>query len=333
VFILPDGFYNFIQSNNETKLNHYVIEEATEDINHGTPITAGIEEKRLLKTAILSEKLQKIGNEAFRNTLLTSITIPNSVEIIGYGAFWGAPLTSITIPDSVTTIGGYAFENSQLASITFSENSKLTSISNYTFIHTPLTSITIPDSVTTIEYCAFSDSQIASITFSENSNLVSIGSSAFERTPLTSITIPDSVTTIEGHAFCYSSPLESHTCPIQNITINCRNILKNNVVETLNNMYNSYYTFYNDLRAECLEYIQNLKVALSSSLVAEKSHADLKTYVAEILDIPTENALINAIFEKSGRFELDLSNTKLTPSDISDMPKSLPWDIIFANAG
>jgi hypothetical protein len=112
-------------------------------------------------------------------------------------------------------------------------------------------------------------------------------------------------------------------CSIQKIKINCNTANTNNIGQTLNDLSS---------KSECLTTaLDTLKIALSSSIAA-KPRADLITYIAGILAInPPDNAIINAILEKSGLFELDLTNTTLTPSDISGAPQLLPWQVVFAN--
>lgn len=130
-------------------------------------------------------KVTSIGENAFNNCSLTSVSIPNSVKTIGNGAFYGcsslthfgiskiydlsdsltsigvgafygcSSLTSFNIPESVTSIGGGAFYDcSRLTTIIIPEN--VTTIGNYTFKGcSNLTSITIPNGVTTIGNQAF----------------------------------------------------------------------------------------------------------------------------------------------------------------------------------
>ena len=128
-----------------------------------------------------------IGNRAFANCHITSVTIPDSVTSIGNYAFSHCTdLTSVTIPDSVTSIGGYAFGGcSSLTEVTIPDS--VTVIDSGTFIEcTDLTSVDIPDGVT------------------------SIGNGAFSRcSGLTSVDIPDSVTSIGSGAFYRCTGLTS----------------------------------------------------------------------------------------------------------------------------
>ena len=64
----------------------------------------------LIKTVIIKDGVTTIGNRAFSECGLTSVTIPNTVTSIGLGAFDHCnSLSSVTIPNSVTTIGVAAF--------------------------------------------------------------------------------------------------------------------------------------------------------------------------------------------------------------------------------
>ncbi len=117
-----------------------------------------------------------IGDSAFYNNQLTSITIGNNVTSIGDYAFSGNQLTSVTIPNSVTSIGDNAFENNLLTSITIGNN--VTSIGDYAFANNALTALTFPASVTTIGQIAFanqsanSSSTLLSVLFLGNAPVV-----------------------------------------------------------------------------------------------------------------------------------------------------------------
>ena len=69
-----------------------------------------------------NSSLTTIEMDAFANTALSSITLPDSLEYIGSGAFYNTPLTSIVIPNNVYFIGSGAFyECSNLESVSFEE--------------------------------------------------------------------------------------------------------------------------------------------------------------------------------------------------------------------
>ena len=188
-----------------------------------------------------------IGDNAFEDAALTSITIPASVTTIGDSAFHRTTaLESIAIPASVTSIGASAF-NQAFALESIAIPASVTTIGEAAFSGAvALTSITIPASVTSIGASAFygttalttvtfgSDSQLTSIgfgtfyaatalttvTFGSGSQLATIGDSAFyAATALTSITIPASVTSIGDSAFYGATALESIAIPASVTTI------------------------------------------------------------------------------------------------------------------
>ena len=136
--------------------------------------------------AIVPTGVTELLANAFINTAITSIVIPNTVTSIGDYAFAEASaLTSIVIPDSVTYLGNDVFKDAR--ALTSATLGRTTQIGTSAFRRTGITSIVIPDSVTLINNAAFLESA------------------------LTSIIIPDSVTQINDYAFANSSSLQSVT--------------------------------------------------------------------------------------------------------------------------
>ncbi|HTR42631.1 MAG TPA: leucine-rich repeat domain-containing protein [Pseudomonadales bacterium] len=158
-----------------------------------------------------------------------NIVIPDeiggmSVSSIGGNAFYNSTVKSVVIPDSVTSIQDFAFEScANLANITIGNG--LTSINTGAFEDcASLTNILIPDSITNISQIAFygciSLSAItipASVTYIENdtflyctsltnviisNGVVGIGQAAFEFcSGLVNFSIPASVTNIAPEVF------------------------------------------------------------------------------------------------------------------------------------
>ncbi|MDR2921791.1 MAG: leucine-rich repeat domain-containing protein [Treponema sp.] len=113
-----------------------------------------------------------IGEAAFEEKLLTSVTIPRSVRSIGHFAFEGNQLTSVTIPDGVFQIGRGAFASNQLASVTIPGS--VTYIGDFAFERNQLTSVTIPGNNVLICDGAFDGNPITSITLGSNHTLAEI---------------------------------------------------------------------------------------------------------------------------------------------------------------
>ena len=153
-----------------------------------------------------------IGEKAFDQCNITSVTIPNSVTYIASYAFLGThALTSIVVESGNTV---YDSRNNCNAIVETATNTlitgcqstiipeSITSLGQGAFSQCDnLTSITIPNSVTTIGADAFYYcDNLASVNLGEG--VQTIGYYAFARcNALTTITIPNSVTTIREGAF------------------------------------------------------------------------------------------------------------------------------------
>ena len=120
-----------------------------------------------------------------KNLVIPATANGMPIVAIGNDAFRDNQLTSVTIPDSVTTIGNFAFSNTKITSVTIGNN--VISIGESAFMSNQLTSVTIPNSVASIGYHAFSGNQLTNVTI--GNSVTSIGNSAFNGNPLRSITI------------------------------------------------------------------------------------------------------------------------------------------------
>ena len=130
-----------------------------------------------------------IGDRAFYECGLTSVTIPNSVTSIGENAFYRCYLTSVTIPNSVTSIGRGAFaECSELTSVTIPNS--VTSIGDNAFFWcSDLTSVTIGSGVESIGTKAFGNCPQLLKVYCYAENVPSTGSEVFINSRISSATL------------------------------------------------------------------------------------------------------------------------------------------------
>lgn len=165
-----------------------------------------------------------IGNAAFRDSSVTSVTIPASVTEIGSNAFAGC--TNLTIVNyagdwSNLTIqsGNPAVQdaaNAPLFDFKFTPDNTAVIVTNYKY-NGAAADVTIPSRyqgkpVTTIGHAAFFNSAVTSVTIPDS--VTSISDEAFINCPkLTNISIPNSVTYIGFSAFNSCTSLKSITLP------------------------------------------------------------------------------------------------------------------------
>ena len=157
--------------------------------------------------------IERIPENAFKNWMIQSITLPSSIKVIEYSAFHScSSLQSINIPNSVKTIKEYAFRNC-----------------------TKLKDVVIPDSVTILEYAIFKDcSELESVRLPDSleeikssffegcsnlktvnmpSSLTIINDNAFSNTGIETIELPSSLQRITSSAFAYCKNLSSISFP------------------------------------------------------------------------------------------------------------------------
>ena len=178
-------------------------------------------------SVLLPDTLTKIGKWTFAlNASLTyeaemaTIALPDGLLEIGQTAFQNSKLTSVSIPDSVTTMGSGAFTGSgKLTSVKLSKN--VTDIPTSAFNagssnDMKLENLEIPEGVQTIGNSAFTGTHVEKLSLP--STLTSIGSSAFQNHQLTEVTIPGSVKEIGTRAFKLTQ--ESLTKALTKVVLN-----------------------------------------------------------------------------------------------------------------
>lgn len=178
-----------------------------------------------LKYVTLSKGCQTIENNAFYNTCIENIILPETLTTIERAAFLNTEISSIFIPASVISIGEGPFASGKLREILISEDNKSYKvIDNVLYTNDSKTIIqypslkedinyTILDSVERIgEYAFYKNTFLTSVTLP--SELKSIGYSGFGYCEkIEFLEVPDSVSSIEGYAFSNMSALERIELP------------------------------------------------------------------------------------------------------------------------
>lgn len=114
---------------------------------------------------ILPATVTAIGNGAFANSAITSVTFPRSLRTIGDHAFYGCrSLTKVTLPSSLTAMGAYAFANSQaMTTADFSASALSVMPPNALAGCSMLSSVSLPSGLRTISTHAFEGTAIRSL--------------------------------------------------------------------------------------------------------------------------------------------------------------------------
>lgn len=170
-----------------------------------------------------------IGDHAFSNSSITSVSIPNSVKYIGLGAFsYAYKFSNIDLPDNLTSIDAAAFRDTYITEITIPNS--VTELGSTIFMSCPyLKSVVLPNGISEIKEDMF-DGCKALETIQIPNSVTSIGSHAFMNTSnLKECVIPSGVTNI-GNGCFYGSGVTAIIIP-ERVTqlgtstfYNCRNL-------------------------------------------------------------------------------------------------------------
>lgn len=189
-----------------------------------------------LRGIIFSENLKKIGERAFQQTGLKSVTITSDLESGAY-AFAGCKnletviikegvteipdcmfmnmenCKDVQLPSTLKKIGYRSFDRYGAASIELPEG--LEEIGEEAFSNSELTSVTIPASVTKVgERAFYSSNKLAKVEFAKGSKLTTIGAFAFNWCDkLASVSLPESLKKLESGVFSMCDSLEAIKVP------------------------------------------------------------------------------------------------------------------------
>ena len=165
-----------------------------------------------VKSVQLPSTIRRIGNNAFYESELTEIVLPDDIEEIGDYAFDASfSLTKVVFPKKVKQlkIGSYAFSSCNLEELDLPEG--LTEIGGWAFDNNEITSLTIPSTVKVIpDNCFVACYNLKTVTIPEGVEY--IGTFAFGGTALESFVIPSTVKEMGNYPF-FPSQITSLTIP------------------------------------------------------------------------------------------------------------------------
>ena len=160
-----------------------------------------------ITTLEIGDGITSIGKNSFRNSKITSVTLPDSVDRIGDYAFYNtSDLTTVGFGNGVSYIGEYAFTTSKITVIDVKGTGDGV-IGAHAFENCySVTSINIGSGFVTIGEAAFKGcggvglkDYVSSITLGEG--IITISDEAFYHADVRNLVIPDSVKTIGASAF------------------------------------------------------------------------------------------------------------------------------------
>ena len=183
-----------------------------------------------LKDIKFNNDITTIGEGAFYNCPLKSLTLPKNLETIGDSAFAfdiysDNDSIDISIPNNVETIGEKCFMNSNISKLDIESGSKLKEIKKYAF---------------------YGCNKLTKANMSNATNVNTIEKYTFERcSKLKTVELPNSIKYIRYRAFCLCNKLSKITLPLNLLELehNClATNSKTNIYITTPQLVNTTYS-------------------------------------------------------------------------------------------
>lgn len=154
----------------------------------------------------LPSTLKEIGDNAYKNSSITSITLPEHLNELGIGVFEGSKVSKAVLVADIETLGDDLFANCNSLSSVFLPL-KLKSIGNRTFSKCQnLTEILFPATLESIGEEAFAESGLNNTLVIPNS-VKTLGTRTFYENRIRVLTIGSGLEVIPEEAFAYNNDM------------------------------------------------------------------------------------------------------------------------------
>ena len=224
IHVVCDDIDYIIDAKTKTAYVKGVLESLKNKLSH-VKVWGGIRYKNTNVPVV------KIGYQAFAQTSITTVELPQTLQEIGEKAFAGSRLKEITIPASVKKVGNWAFASSRLEKAVF-DGFEIELLGSRSFQYCErlvsaelpmeigkmgdgmfngckaLTKVNFPRNQKVISYETFRDCESLS-SFMFPMNVEEIGGHAFSNSGLTSVTLLKGIKKIGDFAFTDCKKLES----------------------------------------------------------------------------------------------------------------------------
>ena len=178
----------------------------------------GSEKNLVVPSVIDGMTVTSIGESAFEDTGIISISIPDSVTSIGESVFENCTgLTSITLPKELTNLGNHVFKGcTGIKSILIPKTLKSATSGGFiygAFNGSSIETAVIEEGITEIPMALFKGcSQLKSVTIPESVTVIN-EQAFFDCNALTSITLPKELTNLGNHVFKGCTGIKSILIP------------------------------------------------------------------------------------------------------------------------